>query len=192
MTHALPGAPTPTVAVAQRAGLISAALAGGAVSVAIGVYGRVHHPTGRAITSLGFPSLLSMKAWLATAVIALAVFQVVSASWLYGRLPLGDPPAWLGTVHRWSGTTAFLTSLPVAYHCLWSLGFQATSARVLIHSMLGCALYGAIATKLLVLRLDDAPVWVLPVAGGLVATVLVGLWLTSALWLFTTVGFPAL
>jgi hypothetical protein len=33
-------------------------------------------------------------------------------------------PAWLGTAHRLTGTLAFLLTLPVAYHCLWALGFQ--------------------------------------------------------------------
>ena len=32
------------------------------------------------------------------------------------------------------------------------------------------------------------PGWALPVFGGLVFTALVGLWLTSSLWFFTTVG----
>jgi hypothetical protein len=173
-----------------RAGLLTAAAAGAAVSISVGVYGHVHDPTGDAIATFGFPSVLVMKAWLATGAFTLAMLQLLSALWLYGRLPFGRPPAWLGAAHRWSGTTAFLLSLPVAYHCLWSLGFQDTSARVLAHSLFGCAFYGALTTKLLVLRVDDAPRWALPVAGGSLVVLLSGLWLTSSLWFFTHVGFP--
>jgi hypothetical protein len=132
-----------------------------------------------------------MKAWFATGVLALALAQLVSALALYGRLPaVRSAPGWLAPVHRWSGTAAFVVSLPVAYHCLWSLGFQDTDARVLAHSLLGCAFYGAFATKLLALRIDGLPRWVLPVIGGLLVTCVTGLWLTSSLWFFTNVGFP--
>src|SRR5262245_37804389 len=170
--------------------LLLPACAGGAVAVALGVYGRAHEPTGRAITQLGFPNLPMMKAWLASAAFALALGQLVSALWMYGRLPFGRAPKWLPLVHRWSGTTAFVLTLPVAYHCLWSLGFQDTSARVLAHSMLGCAFYGAFATKLLALRTDRLPGWALPVVGGSLVAALTGIWFTSALWFFTHVGFP--
>ena len=35
---------------------------------------------------------------------------------------------------------AILLTLPVAYHCIFLLGFGANSPRVLIHSLLGSAL----------------------------------------------------
>lgn len=168
--------------------MIVLALVGAAVAVAIGVYGRVHQPTGEAIITLWFPSVLAMKAWLATLAFALAIGQLLSALWMYGRLPLGPPPRGLGVIHRWSGTAAFVISLPVAYHCLWSLGFQTTGTRQLVHSLFGCAFYGAIATKLLALRADNLPRWGLPVAGGALVTCLTGLWLTSSLWFFMTVA----
>ncbi len=105
---------------------------------------------------------------------------------------MGTKPAWLPTLHRWSGTAAFLLTLPVAYHCLWALGFEATDARVVTHSILGCAFYGAFTTKLLVLRSDRLPGWALPLVGGTLVTLLTGVWLTSSLWYFTSVGFPGL
>src|SRR5262245_1027436 len=116
--------PPPTVAPARRAtALIAPALAGGAVAVALGVYGRYHDATGDSITDLGFPSLLAMKSTLATIAVVLALFQVVSALRMYGRLRVPRTmPRWLPAAHRWSGTAAFVVSLPVAYHCLWSLG----------------------------------------------------------------------
>jgi hypothetical protein len=171
--------------------LLAASIAGGAVALALGTYGNVHEPTGDSIATFGFPAVLPMKAWFATAVFALALAQLVSALALWGRLPaVRSTPRWLGPVHRWSGTAAFVVSLPVAYHCLWSLGFQDTDIRVLTHSLLGCAFYGAMATKLLALRIDGLPRWALPVIGGLLVTCLTGLWLTSSLWFFTNMGFP--
>ena len=60
-----------------------------------------------------------------------------------------------------------------------------TTSRVLVHSLLGCAFYGAFTTKLLVLRSDRVPGWALPVFGGIVVVLMVGLWFTSSLWYFT-------
>jgi hypothetical protein len=181
---------TSAVRAPARTGLlIAAAAAGGAVSLALGTYGRVHEPSGGTITTFGFPSLLAMKAWLGTAAFALALAQLVSALALWGRLPgVTRAPDWLAPVHRWSGTVAFVVSLPVAYHCLWALGFQDTGARQLAHSLFGTAFYGAFATKLLALRIAGAPKWALPVIGSLLVTLLTAVWLTSSLWFFTTVG----
>src|SRR5262245_2041232 len=150
--------------------LLVAALIGGAVSVSLGVYGRLHDPTGGKIFDLGFPSMRAMKSWLATAAFTLAILQVISALAMWGRLPfVKRTPSWVPFAHRWTGTTAFVLSLPVAYHCLWSLGFQTTGTRQVVHSILGCAFYGAFTTKLLCLRLHNAPKWALPVLGSLVA-----------------------
>jgi Family of unknown function (DUF6529) len=169
--------------------LIGIALAGGAVAVALGVYAKNHQPTGELIAHFGFSSTLAMKAWLATAAFALAIVQALSAAWMWGRLPrAGAAPKWVSHAHRWTGTLAFVISLPVAYHCLWSLGWRDTSTRTIVHGTLGCAFYGAVTTKLLALRLKRAPGWVLPVAGGLLVALLTGLWLTSALWFFNTSG----
>src|SRR5881296_445116 len=88
-------------------------------------------------------------------------------------------------VHRWSGRTAILLTLPVAYPCVFLLGFGTHSPRVLIHSLLGSALYGAVAAKVLIVRSTRFAPWVLPVAGSLLFSILLGLWLTSALWFFT-------
>ncbi len=171
--------------------LLVAGAAGAALAIGLGVYGRVHTPSGEAIWSFGFPTLLAMKSWFTTIAFVLGLAQAVSAAWLYGGLPgLGPAPAGLAVSHRWTGTLAFLFTLPAAYHCLWALGFRATDTRVLIHSILGCAFYGALATKLLVLRSERLPGFALPAAGALLVTVLTGLWLTSSLWFFTTFGVP--
>jgi hypothetical protein len=173
--------------------LLWAAAAGAAVSLALGTYGRVHTPTGGRITTFGFPTVLSMKAWLATGVFVLALAQLTSALAMWGHLPgVHTAPGWLKPVHRWTGTAAFVLSLPVAYHCLWSLGFQDTDSRVLVHSLVGCAFYGAFATKLLALRIEGVPRFTLPVLGGLLVTALTVMWLTSSLWFFQNVGFPGI
>jgi hypothetical protein len=172
--------------------LLFAATAGAAVSLSLGAYGRLHDPSGGTIATFGFSTLISMKVYLGTAAFVLALAQLTSALAMWGRLPgvSGPVPAWVAPVHRWSGTVAFVVSLPVAYHCLWSLGFQDTDTRVLAHSLAGCAFYGAFTTKLLALRIENRPAWTLPLLGGLLVTGLTVIWLTSSLWFFDTVGFP--
>jgi hypothetical protein len=132
-----------------------------------------------------------MKVWFATVALGFAVVQISTALWLYGKLGPA-PPAWLGGVHRISGRLAFLFSLPVVYHCLWSLGFQSTDTRVLLHSIFGCLVYGAFAAKVLIVRTPNARGWALPVAGSVMFTTLVVVWLTSALWFIDKNGFPAI
>jgi hypothetical protein len=86
---------------------------------------------------------------------------------MYGKISIFGGAPWLGTVHRWSGRLAFIASIPVALHCLYALGFGDYNTRVLVHSLLGCFFF----------------------FGGLVFTALSGLFVTSALWFFTTSGF---
>jgi hypothetical protein len=167
---------------------------GAAVSIALGIYGRVHDPTGHALFTLFFTNTLNLKAWFATAAVVLAFVQVFTALRIYGKISVpARAPTWLGDFHRLCGTLAFLFSLPVAFHCLWSLGFRSDTgqARVLVHSVLGCFFYGAFAAKMVIVRSGHMPGWALPVAGGVVFTALVGIWLTSSLWFFTNFGFPA-
>ena len=171
--------------------LLAAAAVGALVAVSLGIYGNVHDPASDLTITLGFRDTITMKVWLASAASLLAIAQVLSAMWMYGRLPLGDAPEWIGGFHRISGRLAFLLSLPVAYHCLYQLAFQDTSTRVLAHSLLGCLFYGAFATKVMIVRAHGLPAVVLPLAGGLLFTVLIGAWLTSGLWFISENGFPS-
>ena len=171
--------------------LLIAALVGAGVALTLGIYGHVHDPSGKLVFDLFFSSTISMKVWLATAAAVFAVLQILLAVWLYGKLPW-DAPEWVGPLHRISGRLAFLVSLPVAYHCLWSLGFQDTDTRVLAHSLLGCAFYGAFAAKIVIVRSKDLPGAALPVAGGLVFAVLVAAWFTSGYWFIDNQGWPDL
>jgi len=171
--------------------LLAAGAVGALVAVSLGVYGNVHDPANDLAITLGFKDTITMKVWLASASALLAIFQILSALWMYGRLPLGDAPGWIGGAHRISGRFAFLFSLPVAYHCLYQLAFQDTTTRVLAHSLLGCLFYGAFATKVMIVRAHGLPGIALPLAGGLLFTVLIGVWLTSGLWFISENGWPA-
>lgn len=176
------------------AALVVPLLVGGAVAVALGVYGRLHEPTGWAVRVPGFSSALTFKTWLATGSAALAVVQLLTALAMYGRLPrlAGGRwltgRSWLPALHRQSGRVAFLLAVPVAVHCLYAFGFQDYSRRVLVHSLAGCFFFGAFAAKMLGLTRSRLPGWALPALGGLVFAALVLVWLTSSLWFFTTVG----
>lgn len=180
---------TPSAAAPTFAAL--AVAAGAVVAVALGVYGSVHDPTGRTLTTLGFSSLLAMKVWLAVAAGVLAVAQGVTAAWMYGRLGSRSAPTFVGPLHRATGALAVLVTLPVAFSCLWSLGFQTYDTRVLVHSLVGCLLYGALVTKVLVLHGRATPGWLLPAAGGAVLTALVLVVLTSAVWYLGAEGVPS-
>ena len=180
----------PTTSATSR--LLVAALVGGAVAVALGVYAEVHDPTGEQPYQLFFTGTIQLKAWFASVAVVLALFQLGSSLRLYGKV--GDPdtaPSWLGDAHRLSGTLAFLFTLPVAYHCLWALGFSDLDTRTTLHSLFGCFFYGAFAAKMVVVRSSGLPGWALPVAGGLLLVGLVAVWLTSSLWFFTSSGLPA-
>jgi hypothetical protein len=170
--------------------LLLAGTLGALVALSLGIYGNVHQPASDLSITLGFKDTITMKVWLASFALLFALVQLGSALWMYGKLPLRDAPASLGTLHRISGRLAFLISLPVAYHCLYQLAFQDTSARVLIHSLLGCLFYGAFAVKVVVVRSPALPGIALPLAGGTVFALLVGVWLTSGLWFIANNGLP--
>lgn len=164
-------------------------LLGVAVAVSLGAYAKVHVPALRPLFLVGFSGMLQMKTWLASVVLALIFVQVLSALWMWGRLPgVRGTPRWVAPTHRWSGSVAFVISLPVALHCLWSLGFVTTTPRVLLHSTVGCAFYGAYAAKMLGLRLAGTPRRFVPILGGTLFALFVLVWLTSALWFFTRSG----
>ena len=159
---------------------------GSLFSVGLGVYGRLHEPTFFALDLARFSCGLAAQAWLTTVAFVLVLVQLVSALVMYGRIPVRTS-WWIDGLHRWSGRAAVLITVPVAVHCLYALGFQDGSPRVLVHSVVGCFFYGAFAAKMLVLR-ARTPGWTLPVLGGAVFTALTLLWLTAAGWFFTTHG----
>ena len=159
---------------------------GAMVAVGIGAYGAVHPPGNVAINVAGFSSFLSVKSWLGTVALVLAIVQVITALMIYGKIQANSRTA--AFLHRWSGRAAVVASIPVAAHCLYIAGFNATDARVLVHSVAGAFFYGVFAMKMLLLSTDESPGWALPVAGSAAFAALVALWATSSLWFFTTFG----
>ena len=63
---------------------------------------------------------------------------------------------------------------------------------MLAHSLLGCAVYGAFAAKVVIVRSERLPGMALPIAGGLMFAALVAVWYTSGLWFISEEGMPPL
>ena len=164
-------------------------LVGSVVAVALGVYGRVHPGTGHALFTGPFTTLIGFKVWTTVVALFFALVQLVTALWIYGRLGLRTRP-WLGPVHRTTGVVAFLLTVPVALQCLYVLGFETYSARVIAHGALGCLFYGAFVAKVLTVQSKRMPTWALPWIGGLLFTALIGVGATSAIWYLATTGAP--
>ena len=159
---------------------LAAFAAGAVVALLVGVFGKVHDPSLDGTTTLGFHTVIDMKVVLSTVIGVLAVLQVVGALWIYGKLGIAAP-SWLGTAHRISGAIALVLAVFVAYHCLWALGLETgtlengeeVSTRTVVHGVLGCAVLGAVVVKVVAVRSRRAPGWFLPVAGGLLFSLLV-------------------
>jgi len=145
----------------------------------------------RDLVTTVFSTPIAFKAWFATAAVLLAVVQVTTGARIFGKLErlIRIPPPRVNRIHRWSGRLAVLCTLPVAFHCIFILGFQTSDGRVLAHSLLGTFVYGFVAVKIWFVRDRDHPRWLVPLAGGTLFTVLVLLWSTSSLWYFTRVDF---
>lgn len=163
-------------------------VAGALVALTVGIVARVFQsdsPSG--YFQLWWDDPIHLKVWLATFAAIGACIQIFLAAWIFRQLPW-PRPAWVPPVHRWAGRLTFLCTLPVAYHCIFKLGFHTDRGdRVLVHSLLGCAFFGAYTAKVTIVRLHRFPRWVLPTAGGLLFTVLIALWYTSGYWFFTNV-----
>lgn len=175
---------TPTRRPPRPLTTVVAALLPFAVAAALYGYGRTHVPTyDSGLFGQHGDDANELKAQLGSALMALALIQLALALWMYRRLPaLGPPPPPVRTVHRVGGVTAFLLSLPIAYHCLTTYGVRFTTTRVAVHAVTGCVLYGAFVAKVLVVRSRRLPGWALPAAGGLLVTAIALMWYTGALW----------
>jgi hypothetical protein len=138
-----------------------------------------------------FSSTIAAKAWLASIAGVFALVQIATGARIFGKLKriVPIPPPYVNRVHRWSGRLAVLFTLPVAFHCIFILGFQTSSTRVLVHSIIGSFVYGVIAVKLFFVHDRDHPRWTLPLVGGTLFATLAALWATSSLWFFTNVHF---
>ncbi|MFJ8589570.1 DUF6529 family protein [Streptomyces sp. NPDC093595] len=192
--HHTPLEQTPSSLRRHRAGMprmMLPLLVGAAVATALWLYGSLHKSTGTAVNLAGFTNAQSVKSWLSTVAAAFAIIQLFSAQAMWGKVP-GAPHlasiSWISPLHRWSGRVAFLFAVPVAVHCLYALGTQTFDVRTTLHSLFGCFFFGAFTTKMLSLRSKRLPGWTVPLLGGLVFTVFVVLWTTSAGWFFGLYG----
>jgi hypothetical protein len=140
---------------------------------------------------LFFGNVLLMKVWLTTATMLLALTQLLTATRLYGLLHFPPQGRFYHFLHRGMGFVAIGLTLPVAYHCIFLLGYGSiTDTRTLIHAALGTVVYGVFVAKVFVVSQPTKfRGWALPVLGALLFTVVLGLWLTSSLWFFSTFGF---
>ena len=168
--------------------LIVPVLVACSVAGALGVYGKLHEPTGIAVNIAGFSSPQTVKVWLATLAFVLASCSCSPRWSMYGKLPAAQTPSWLGGVHRWSGRAGVPRVDP---------GGAALPVRAGLRRLRHPGAHPLAARLLLLRRVhrEDAdpaqkgvPGWALPLFGGLVFTALSGLFVTSALWFFTTFG----
>ncbi|MDR3033553.1 MAG: DUF6529 family protein [Kitasatospora sp.] len=159
-----------------------------AVSLGLLWFGRAHVPDpGRSLFGASGQDALRLKSWLGTALLGLALVQVLLALGMYRRGPAARP---VRRAHRVGGWLAFALSLPIAQHCLLAYGVQFTDVRVGVHSAAGCFLYGAFAAKVLLVRRGALPGWVLPVAGGALFCAVGVLWWAAALWYLNGYATP--
>jgi len=174
--------------------LASIGILAAAVVAVLVVIGRVH-PVNPAFSLFGrqYAAAMTLKALLATVALGVVALQVLLALWIYRKLPLaGSPPRPVRLAHRVVGFALFALTVPIALHCLIAYGVQFYSVRVAVHSLAGCFFYGAFVAKVLLVHTRRLPGWVLPVAGGTLAVVVVVLWYTSALWYYNGNALPHL
>jgi hypothetical protein len=172
--------------------MIIYAAIGGAVAVALGAYAKVHDPTGETPFVWFFSGQPEFKVWFATLAAALALFQEWVGRRIYGKHAQGRRKPWMPQAHRLAGTLAFIVSLPVAYQCLWAIGFnKIVNPWWAVHSVAGCLVFGAFVTKVLCVRNRKLPRWGLPVAGGVVFASLIIAWATTSVWWWFKFGFPS-
>jgi Family of unknown function (DUF6529) len=160
------------------------------VSLTVGLVARgtIRRPYPTPFFHLIFSDTLHFKVWLITAAAVLGFLQLLTAAHIYQLLRFPPPGRRYNFVHRLFGYTAVAVTAPVAYHCIFLLGFGTYDLRVYIHSILGSIVYGIFIAKVLLVRSERFPSWALPIAGGLLFATLLGLWLSSALWFFTRFG----
>ncbi|MDE0605845.1 MAG: DUF6529 family protein [Acidimicrobiaceae bacterium] len=124
-------------------------VAGAAAATALGVYSVLHEPTGRDFVLWGFESAAAWKNALtlvvASLLVAQAVLSIKSAGMFGFRASTREG---LLELQRLLATLAIGFSLPVAFHCVWVLGFGSNSLALTLHSILGCVAYGCVVAAL--------------------------------------------
>jgi hypothetical protein len=121
-------------------------------------------------------NVTEVKVVLATVILALACYQLVLAATAYGwiRLPFAAGPA--SWTHRASGDAIVVLTVVVATMCIGYYGFEDGGT----HAVVAIALLGAIALKVLAVRIGGRVGRLLPLLGVSLFTLLGITWLTSA------------
>ncbi|MEY9845970.1 DUF6529 family protein [Streptacidiphilus sp. MAP5-3] len=134
---------------------------------------------------------VQLKARLATAILGLAMVQLLLALWMYRRLPrVRTVPKAVPRAHRLIGALVLLGTIPITIHCIQTYGVELTPVRAAVHSVAACFFYGAFAAKVVFVRYRQPVGWLLPLAGGLLVVAVVVIWYTSALWFFNDFQVP--
>lgn len=171
--------------------MLAAALA---LAVAVAIYFIARHVTPDYTTGLfgqHLTAAVRLKAQLATAILGLAIAQLLLALWMYRRLPKAAvAPAAVPRIHRVIGGLAFLGTVPITVHCIQTYGLELTPVRAAVHSLSVCFFYGAFAAKVLAVHSRRNPGWMLPVVGGALVVAIVAIWYTAALWYFNGYHVP--
>jgi uncharacterized protein DUF6529 len=122
-------------------------------------------------------NVTEVKVVLASVVLALGVYQLALAAVSYGkvrpRFLEAGPATW---VHRVSGDTLLVLAVLVAIACISYYGFEEGGA----HAVFGCLLLGALALKVLAVRIGGSHSPLLPWIGVALFALLAATWLTSA------------
>lgn len=122
-------------------------------------------------------NVTEVKVVLATVVLGLALYQLLLAAVAYGwlRLPFleAGTASW---THRASGDAIVVLAVLVATACISYYGFEEGGA----HAVFGTVLLGALALKVLVVRVGGRLSRLLPLLGAAVLALFGLTWLTSA------------
>jgi hypothetical protein len=131
----------------------------------------------RLIEDLTRGNVTEVKVVLATVIVALAVYQLVLAAVSYGkvrpRLLESGPATW---THRAAGDTILVLAVLVAVACIGFYGWEDGGA----HAVFGCLVLGALALKVLAVRIGGSSSSLLPWLGIALFGLFAATWLTSA------------
>lgn len=129
------------------------------------------------IENLTRGNVTEVKVVLASVILALAVYQLLLAAVSYGKLRLrfleSGPATW---VHRASGDAILVLAVLVAIACISFYGWEEAGA----HAVFGCLVLGALAAKVLAVRVGGSSSPLLPWIGVALFVLFAATWLTSA------------
>ena len=122
-------------------------------------------------------NVTEVKVVLATVIVALAVYQLVLAAVSYGkvrpRFLESGPATW---AHRAIGDTVIVLAVLVALACISFYGWEEGGA----HAIFGCLVLGALALKVLAVRIGGSSSPLLPWIGIALFGLFIATWWTSA------------